>query len=232
MIQFILLVVGGYLLGSIPTAYLVARWSRGIDIRKYGSGNVGASNILTVASKWSSLLVIVVDIGKGMVPVYVARSMGLPVYQYVIVGLAAISGHNWPVFLRFNGGRGLLTSLGVIFVLAPWLALALLVFAFAWYPFGLLPLGTLIGLILLPLSSWFFSAPLGIEKSLPITLGFGGLLLLHLVRRFTAPRTASVPAKELFVNRLLFDRDIRDRKAWIKRAPLATDEPKPGQLQH
>lgn len=228
VIWFILLVLGAYLLGSVPAAYLVAKWSRGIDIRQFGSGNVGAANVLAFASKWSSVLVIIFDLGKGMVPVYIAACLiDLPVYQQVIIGLAVIAGHNWPVFLRFSGGRGLLTTLGVVFILAPWLALVLAIGAFAWLPFKQLALGTTCAMVLLPTLSWFLSKPLGIEKSLPLTLGFVAMFLLLVIRRLTAPRTsftASVPPGELIVNRLLFDRDIRDRKVWISQT-RSTEKP-------
>lgn len=220
--ELVLLVIGAYLLGSVPTAYLVAKWRRGIDIRRYGSGNVGVSNVLAAGARWSSLIVIVFDLAKGFAPVYVARLINLELYQQVTVGLVAIAGHNWPVFLRFNGGRGILAALGVVFALAPWLALVLMVVAFAWLPFGQFAFGTLLALLLLPILSWAVPEPFGVQRSLALTLGFAGLLLIAVVRRLTAPRTSTgVTAGELIVNRLLFDRDIRDRKAWISRKPLA-----------
>ena len=218
---FILLVIGAYLLGSVPSAYLVARWARGIDIRQYGSGNVGASNVLAAASKRWTILVIIFDLAKGIIPVYIAQLIDLPVYQQMIVGLATITGHNWPVFLRFSGGRGLLTTVGVVLILAPWLALVLVVIAFAWLPFRQLAPGTLAALILLPIFGWFLNHPFGIEKSLSLTLGFIAIILLVIIRRLSAPRTpftASVPQRELIINRLLFDRDIRDRKVWLSRS--------------
>jgi glycerol-3-phosphate acyltransferase PlsY len=222
---FFLLLSGGYLLGSVPAAYIAARWSRGIDIRKYGSGNIGAANVLATGSKWASILVIIFDLGKGMVVVYIAKLIGLEVYQQVIIGIAAIIGHNWPVFLGFNGGRGLLTTLGVVFILAPWLALILAVIAFAWAPFKQLALGTLLAMLLLPIFSWFLSEPLGIKgvkEALPLTLGFVAIFLLLIIRRLTAPKTtltASVPHRQLLLNRLLFDRDLRDRETWLRRQP-------------
>ncbi|MCJ7743117.1 MAG: hypothetical protein MUO99_00960, partial [Dehalococcoidales bacterium] len=104
---------------------------------------------------------------------------------------------------------------------APWLALVLTVVAFAWLPFGQFALGTLIALVLLPIFSWFLNKPFGVEQPLALTLGFVAILLLLIIRRLTAPRSSTgVPAGELIVNRLLFDRDIRDRKAWISRKPL------------
>lgn len=219
--EFVLLIIGAYLLGSVPTAYLVAKWRRGIDIRRFGSGNVGAANIVAAGSRWSSLIVIVFDLAKGFVPVYVAQTISLGSYQQVVIGLAAISGHNWPVFLRFNGGRGILAALGVVFAFAPWLALVLTVVAFVWLPFGQFAFGTLLALLLLPILSWAIPGPFTGERSLVLTLGFAGILLIAVIRRLTAPRSSTgVPAGELIVNRLLFDRDIRDRKAWISRKPL------------
>lgn len=222
VIEFVLLTIGAYLMGSVPMAYLVAKWRRGIDIRRFGSGNVGAANIVAAGSRWSSLIVIVFDLAKGMAPVYVARAISLDAYQQVVVGLAAISGHNWPVFLRFSGGRGILTTVGVVFAFARWLALGLTVFAFAWLPFGQFSLGTLIALILLPMLSWFLRDIFDFSEPLTLTLGFVAILLLLIVRRLTAPRTElsdTVSQGELIVNRLLFDRDIKDRKAWVRRVP-------------
>jgi len=144
--------------------------------------------------------------------------VGLSITQQVTVGLAAIIGHNWSVFLRFSGGRGLLTLIGVTLILAPKLALMLVVIAFLFALFRQLALGTLIVVTSLPIFSWFLHQPFGIERSLPLTLGFVAIFLLTVIRRLTAPRTiftTSVTLRQLLVNRLLFDRDIRDRKAWI-----------------
>ncbi len=218
VIKFILLVLGAYLLGSVPTAYLVAKWLRGIDIRRYGSGNIGASNVLTSISIWWSGPVAFFDLAKGAIVVWVAQLLGLDIAQQIAVGLAAIIGHNWPVFLRFSGGRGALTSLGASLMLAPKLGLTALVLAFLFAPFGQLSLGVFIASITLPILSWFLSQPLGIEGPLPLTLWFVAIFLLTTIRRLTVPRTpltASVRRGELIVNRLLFDRDIRDKKAWI-----------------
>lgn len=218
--QFVLLVLGAYLLGSVPTAYLVARWRRGIDLRRFGSGNIGASNVVASGSRWSSLIVIIFDLSKGAVPVLIARGINMPVYQQVMVGLAAVSGHNWPVFLRFNGGRGILTTLGVVLAIAPWLGVALTVLAFACIPFGQFALGTLVALMLLPVLGWFFSGVFQVQQSLPLALGFVAFLVIVVIRRLTANRSrpaSGEPLGEVMLNRLLFDRDIRDRKAWISR---------------
>jgi len=220
--SFILLILAAYLLGSMPTAYLVAKWRRGIDIRQYGSGNVGASNVLAVVSKRWSIPVTVFDIGKGALALWVAQLLGLGVTQQVTVGIVTIIGHNWPIFLRFQGGRGIFTSLGVILILSPKLGLIMLVLAYLFAPFRQLSLGVSIALTSLPILSWFLSQALSIEERLPITLGCLAILLIVMFRRLAAPRSsvsASVPRGEVIVNRLLFDRDIRDRKAWISQTP-------------
>ncbi len=218
VVGFILLVLGAYLLGSVPAAYLIARWRRGIDIRQYGSGNVGASNVLSAVSKRWSILVTIFDIGKGALTVWVVQLLGLGAAQQVTVGIATVIGHNWPVFLRFRGGRGIFTSLGVITILSWKLGFIVAVISYALAPFRELALGVTLMLVSLPFLSWFLSQPLDIEEKLPITLGFVVLALIALTRRLIAPRTPlseSVPTGQLILNRLLFDRDIRDRKSWI-----------------
>jgi len=225
-VEFGLLIVGAYLLGSVPTAYLVAKWSRGIDIRQYGSGNIGASNIFRSTSKWLAIPVTIFDIGKGVLAVWVAQLLGLGVMEQIVVGLAAILGHNWPVFLRFQGGRGMFTSLGIILILSPIIGLIIIVMAYSLAPFRKLSLGVLIALVSLPILTWFLGQPLGVEEKLTITLGYLAILVIAVLKRLTAPQTSvtvSVSTGQLLVNRLLFDRDIRDREAWIHRTPLQAD---------
>ena len=229
-IGFILLVLAAYLLGSVPTAYLIARWRRGIDIRQYGSGNVGASNVSAVVSKRWSIPVTVFDIGKGALAVWVAQQLGMGAAEQVTVGIFAIIGHNWPIFLGFQGGRGMFTTLGVITMLSWKLGLIVLAMSYVLAPLRQLSLGVFLALVSLPLFSWFLGQPLGIEAKLPITLGLAVLTLIALLKRLLAPRTGlseSVPPAELLVNRLLFDRDIRDRKAWISQTRLQASSLEP-----
>ena len=219
-IEFILLIPAAYIVGSIPAAYLVARWRRGIDIRRHGSGNVGAANILALVSKRWSIVVTLFDIGKGALTVWVAQLLGLGAAQQVTIGVITIVGHNWPVFLHFQGGRGVFTSLGVITMLSPKLGLIMLVIPYTLAPIRQVALGVTIALVSLPFLSWFLARPFDIFEPLLVTLGFLALFLVAMLRRLTAPRTsitASVPPGELLVNRLLFDRDIRDRETWIHR---------------
>ena len=237
-VEFTLTVIGAYLLGAVPAAYLVARWVRGIDLRQYGSGNVGAANVITVVSKRWGIAVIAFDLVKGMVAVYVARWIGLDISQQAAVGLATIVGHNWSVFLRFSSGRGGLTTAGVAIAVAPWLGLSLLAFTLILGLFRQLALGMILAVAALPVCSWFLSQPLGItedpEDVLPLSLGFLAIFLVTLIRRLTVPRAAiaaSVSTGELIVNRLFFDRDIRDRETWIHRAPTQAKPGKPAGKQ-
>jgi len=225
-VQFILSIIGAYLLGAVPAAYLVAKWVRGIDLRQYGSGNVGAANIITTVSKRWGIAVVVFDILKGMAAVYIARWIGLDIVQQAAVGLAAITGHNWSVFLRFSSGRGGLTIAGVAIAVAPPLGLSLLFFALVLGLFRQLALGMIIAIAALQVCVWFFSQPLGVtqepEEVLPLTLMFTAIFLVTVIRRLTVPRSAvanTVSTGQLLLNRLLFDRDIRDREAWIHQKP-------------
>ncbi|MBM3469748.1 MAG: glycerol-3-phosphate 1-O-acyltransferase PlsY [Armatimonadetes bacterium] len=114
-----LAVVGAYLLGAVPFGLLVVRAVTGRDIRKEGSGNIGASNVYRVAGPAVGALVLSLDVLKGFLPVVVSQRWGLDPAATVAVGLAAIAGHNWSVFLRGEGGKGVATSYGVLLALSP-----------------------------------------------------------------------------------------------------------------
>lgn len=225
-VQFILLIIGSYLLGSVPAAYLAVRWARGTDIRKQGTGNVGAANVLSTGSKWLAIPVALFDIGKGALCVWVAQLLDLGVAQQVTAAIFVIIGHNWPVFLRFRGGRGVFTSLGAITMLSPKMGLYVLVMPYLFAPFRQVALGVFFAYVSIPVLAWFASEPFDIAERLPVTLGFVAISLIGISKRLLAPRTAlskSIPLGVLFFNRLLFDRDISDRKAWIYRTPVTTE---------
>jgi len=220
IIEFLLLCIGAYLLGSVPFAFLLAKWFYGIDIRQHGTGKVGASNVLRVTSKWLAVPVAIFDLGKGALMVWAAQLLGMEAAVQVTVGLITIAGHNWSVFLRFRGGRGIFTSLGVITILSPWLGLIILVIPYLFAPIRRVAFGVFLALLSLPFFSWFLSQPLNIDERLSVTLGFVVLSLMAFLKRLATPRTElskSVPLAELLFNRLLFDRDIRDAKVWTQR---------------
>lgn len=229
-VQFILLIIGPYLLGSVPAAYLAVKWSRGVDIRKQGTGNVGAANVLSTGPKWLAIPVALFDIGKGALCVWVAQLLGLGAAQQVTAGIFVVIGHNWPVFLSFRGGRGVFASLGVITMLSPLLGLYTLVMPYLFAPFRLVALGVFFAYISVPTLAWFLSKPLGIEDALPITLGLVVIITLGLFKRLLVPRTdlsKPIPLGVLIINRLLFDRDISDRKVWIYRSSSSKDTTTP-----
>ncbi len=109
-----------YVLGSIPTAYIMGRWRKGIDIRKVGSGNMGTMNVLRTIGIWEAAVVFLIDAGKGIASIMIARSFGLPVYAVLLSGAATIAGHIFPVFLGFKGGIGGATGAGIQLLLMPW----------------------------------------------------------------------------------------------------------------
>ena len=218
VLEYILLLVAGYLLGSIHAGYLLPKWFYHIDIRKHGTGKIGASNVMRVTSKWLAIPVTLCDIGKGALAVWLAQLVGLGALAQVTVGLAAIIGHNWPLFLNFKGGRGIFTSLGVITMISPWIGLIMLVVPYLFAPVKQVALGVFLALFSLPFLSWFLYQPFGVEDRLGVTLGFIGLSLIVFFTRVVTPRTPlskSTPAVELFFYRLFLDRDIRDAKAWV-----------------
>ena len=115
-----------YLVGSIPTGYFVAKFKDNTDLRSFGSGSTGATNVFRAAGKLAALVTLVIDALKGYVAVTILPTMmytfrlDMPMQQYcVIMGLCAVIGHNWPVFLKFKGGKGIATSAGVLLGVAP-----------------------------------------------------------------------------------------------------------------
>lgn len=110
-----------YLLGAIPTGYLAGRWTRGIDLREHGSGNLGATNTFRVLGARIAAPVMAIDLAKGFVPAaFFARWDGSPIWGWSLAyGAAAIVGHVAPVYMRFRGGKGVATATGVFLALAP-----------------------------------------------------------------------------------------------------------------
>ncbi|MBN1644321.1 MAG: glycerol-3-phosphate acyltransferase [Dehalococcoidales bacterium] len=224
VVPFILLAIGAYLLGSVPAAYLAVKWARGIDIRTIGTGKVGAANVLSAGvPKWLVIPVAVFDIGKGALAVWIAQLIGLSVAQQATVGICAIGGHNWPIYLGFkSSGRGIFSSLGVITILSWKLGLIILVLSYLFAPIKQVAFGVFISLAILPFLSYFLAGPLGITEKLPVTLGFVALSAMALSKRAFVRRTElskKIPLRTVLLNRILFDRDIADRRLWISKAP-------------
>jgi len=109
-----------YLIGSFPSAYIMARLRKGIDIRAVGSKNVGAMNVFYKVGFAEGILVLAMDIGKGAVAIALARWLGVPVITELFAGVAVVIGHSFPVWLKFRGGRGGATVIGILIFLMPW----------------------------------------------------------------------------------------------------------------
>ena len=112
--------IGAYLIGSFPSAYLMARFRKGIDIRGVGSKNVGAMNVFYKVGFAEGILVLAMDIGKGAVAIALARWLGVPVIAELFAGVAVVMGHSFPVWLKFHGGKGGATIIGILIFLMPW----------------------------------------------------------------------------------------------------------------
>jgi acyl phosphate:glycerol-3-phosphate acyltransferase len=159
---YIVTAVVGYLLGSIPTGFLVAK-ARGIDIRTTGSGNIGATNAFRILGKGAGFFVLLVDALKGWVAVQVAAPLiaqllpSEPVeYLRITAGITVILGHNFTCWLHFKGGKGIATSAGVLVALVPWalliiLAIWIILFVITRY----VSLGSIGASFALPFATWF-----------------------------------------------------------------------------
>lgn len=109
-----------YLIGSFPTAYIIARLRKGVDIREVGSRNLGAMNVFYKVGFWWGMLALFTDIGKGVLGVAVAHFLGNGLIVEMFAGVAVVLGHGFPVFLKFHGGRGGAACIGILIYLMPW----------------------------------------------------------------------------------------------------------------
>ena len=214
-------------MGSIPTAYLVGKYAAGIDIRDYGSGNAGASNVIAhvgiVVGAAQGLFDCVV---KGMLPVLVAAYViEVELWVQGVVGIAAVAGHNWSPFLRFTGGRGVATAIGAMLGLALWLELIIVavLFGVAILASVLIKavtrdtgLWTLVSIILLPALAYFLG------QSLEAVLTVGAIGALIIAKRLTAnwePIPPEYGVLRVIAFRILWDRDVPKRVEWTNRRP-------------
>ncbi|MEE9221437.1 MAG: glycerol-3-phosphate 1-O-acyltransferase PlsY [candidate division NC10 bacterium] len=118
-LQDLSLVFIAYLIGSIPFGLLISRAVGRMDIRQHGSGNIGTANVLRIMGKRAAALTLVGDLLKGFLPVLVALLLGGSEFLVAGVGMAAVLGHNWSIYLRFTGGKGVATSFGVLVAMTP-----------------------------------------------------------------------------------------------------------------
>lgn len=157
----------GYLIGSLPLGYLVARRWAGVDLRRVGSGNVGATNVLRVSGPSLGILVMAVDMAKGIAAVTVAGPVAQSAAGPVAAGVAAVAGHMFPIWLGGRGGKGVATACGVFAVLAPAAtACAAVTFLLTAWATRLVSAGSVVAAATLPLAATMFgSAPVVVDGS-------------------------------------------------------------------
>jgi glycerol-3-phosphate acyltransferase PlsY len=169
-------IVLGYLLGSIPTAYIAGRWLRGEDIRQMGDGNVGTANAFHQLGLKTGLVVFFIDAGKGMLAIAIAQAANISQVGVLLTGAAAVIGHNWPAFIGFRGGRGEATTVGVLLALItqPMLILAGPALATLVIKRNVIATSAVL-FIPLPLLCWWLEVPgllIAYAIALPCLVGF------------------------------------------------------------
>ena len=219
----ILLAACAYIFGSLPTANVLAKALRGVDLRNYGSRSVSASNAGELLGKWAMLAVGAGDALKGAAPVWVAQALGQSLSAQMAIGLAGVAGHNWSMFLGFKGGRGLASMIGVLLAMAQlelllFTVIALLGLAFTVNP----PVSLAVATAMLPLWSATF------ERPAPFLWGMSAIVVLVAAKRLEGNREPLPRHGKLGVlaYRLALDRDTRARHEWVRRTH---DEPGPAQ---
>lgn len=119
MLNIVISVIAAYLLGSIPSAYIAGRLKKGIDIREVGSKNMGTLNVYYEVGLAEAVLVLIVDMAKGVGAILLSRWLGLPIIWQLVAGFASVAGHRFPVFLQFSGGKGGAPALAILVFLMP-----------------------------------------------------------------------------------------------------------------
>ena len=225
MLDSALVILAAYFWGAVPSAYIVGRYLRGVDIRSYGSGNVGASNLSALMGWWTGLGLGAFDcLAKGALPVVVAGLLDQDLSVQAGAGLAAIAGHNWSPYIRFTGGRGVATAIGVLVGLAMWkelLAMGLIMGLIGRLLLRDFGLWTLLAAIALPFLTLLFRQPVD------LTYMSIAIVLLLVLKRLTAnwERPAGdYDLPRVLAFRVLWDRDVPRKEDWTARRPSSERE--------
>lgn len=191
----------GYAAGSVPIGWLLVRMTRRRDIRDLGTGNVGTANIYRNVGTWPALLVGPAQFAQGLLPVLAARLAGMPLVVAALVGVCALVGNGWPVWLRFNGGRGIAVATGAVAALNP----VLLALLLACFLLGLaarrIAVGVLLGFLLAPIADAFL---LGGTLA-PFLAALAVLILLRRLEGIVADARRYGAPLDLAYRRLVFD---------------------------
>ena len=240
-----------YLAGAVPTPYLIARLVKGIDLRHYGSGNVGGSNVVRqLGKRWFLPLTAIEFLLKGLSPTLLAYlfladdfpSAPRASLLFLCVPLLSLIGNNWSVFLRFQGGRGLMVVCGVTLALVPVLfAVTMTVYLIGWRVSRSSAVWALVAVALLPILVWMpggvmtldwhglwllvregFISPSETEESLALSFLGCAILGVVVLKRLVGNSLGfpeNVSRNRVLLNRLFRDRDVDDREKWVGRVP-------------
>jgi glycerol-3-phosphate acyltransferase PlsY len=194
---------------------------RGVDIRDYGSGNVGASNVWQSVSKTLVVPVGVAQIAQGLAGVMVARALDHGAGVQVAAGLAAVVAHNWNPWLGFKGGRGVGLALGIMLVFSLPVLAAFTLIAVAGVPLRRIPEMMLAAIVAMSMTA------LAAGERAELVAGFAALAALLIAKRVAANGVpeAQYERPGVWLTRLVYDRDIRDRQAWVHRNLPPRDDP-------
>lgn len=213
----------GYLAGSIPSAYLAGRLIKGIDIRDYGSGNVGGANVMSHVARWAFVPVVLVDVLKAVLPAWGALQLTGSTWAAVAAGVGAVAGHCWSLYLSFTGGRGMSTALGAFLPLFPPAIAWVVILHFVAAAFRRAALGDIIAVATLPVLSLL----LGQEPA--ITAQTLAILLLIAAKRLHANRLPlpqdPQERRQVLIRRLLYDRDVPPDAPWTERTGIRSGRP-------
>ncbi len=196
--------LSAYLIGSLPTAYIVGRLRKGIDIRQVGSRNMGAMNVFYSVGFIEGLLVLVIDIGKGALAILLSRYLNVYFIVELIAGVLVVVGHNFPVFLSFRGGKGGATALGVLISFMPWgipfyAAILIITLVLTHYP----TVSYSLAFICFPFVAWF------INSQWELVVYSIVVIMLPMIRYI--PRLKEMRKKGGSWYRVFLRRNIRDR---------------------
>ena len=207
-----LIIAGSYLLSAVPVAYLTGRLLGGVDLRELGSRNVGASNVWQTVSRAAVVPVGLAEIGQGLIGPMVAKAAGQGDGVQVAAGLAAIAGHIWSPYLGFTGGRGVGHAIGFMLAMSRSALGGFIVLSLAGVALRIVP--QLVGL-------GIFAAPLialGRHEPPAVVGGMATMAALLFAKRIIAhePPPPGGRGRRVVLNRILYDRDTRERERWVR----------------
>lgn len=169
--KFLLSIFISYLIGSIPTAYIITKLFKSVDIRTYGSGNPGATNVLRVVGKTAAIITLAIDFLKGFLTVKISQILGSGPEFQILYGTVAVAGHNWPIWLKFRGGKGVATAFGVVSVLMPGIALlSFAVFIIAVLSTGYVSVGSMLAASAFSIFAWLNISEISLTAKIIVSI--------------------------------------------------------------